>query len=74
MTKSKTILCNEDRLIQEEKERLKKLRLLQVREKSKQNAAKVRNEFRQAKEKEIKIVLEKHKVTIFLQVSFFIQL
>ena len=30
MTKSKLILCNENQLLQEEKERLRKLRLIQV--------------------------------------------
>ncbi len=47
MTKSsRLILSNEDKLIQEEKERLRKLRIIQVREISKQNAAQLRNAFK----------------------------
>ena len=62
MTKSsKLILLNEQKLLQEEKERLRKLRIIQVREISKQNAALVRNAFKSEKNKEIKSLLEKHQ-------------
>lgn len=61
MTKSsKLILLNEQKLIQEEKERLRKLRIIQVREISKQNAALVRNAFQKEKNKEIKTLKAKH--------------
>jgi hypothetical protein len=65
MTKSKLILCNESKLIQEEKERLRKLRIIQVREISKQNAALVRDAFRKEKQKEIQNLYNKHKVNLF---------
>lgn len=65
MTKSKLILCNESKLIQEEKERLRKLRIIQVREISKQNAALVRDAFRKEKQKEIQTLYNKHKVKLF---------
>lgn len=62
MTKSsKLILTNESKLLQEEKERLRKLRIIQVREISKQQAAQVRTSFQQEKNKEIKKLLQKHK-------------
>ena len=61
MTKSsKLLLINEKKLIQEEKERLRKLRIIQVREISKQNAALVRNAFQKEKNKEIKTLKQKH--------------
>jgi hypothetical protein len=60
MTKSsRLILSNEDKLIQEEKERLRKLRIIQVREISKQNAAQLRNAFKKEQEKGIKNLLRK---------------
>jgi hypothetical protein len=59
MTKPKLILCNEQKLLQEEKERLRKMRLNQVREISKQSAAHVREAFRKEKEKEIKQIMAK---------------
>lgn len=62
MTKSKLILCDEEKLIKEEKERLRKLRLIQVREISKQNAALVRDAFRKEKEKETRNFLSKSEV------------
>lgn len=57
MTKSKLILCDQDKLLQEEKERLRKLRLLQVREISKQSAARVREAFKKEKDKEIQSII-----------------
>lgn len=62
MTKTKITFCNEQKLIQEEKERLRKLRIIQVREISKQNAANLRQAFRNEKDKEIKKQLEKKEV------------
>ncbi|RNA32341.1 hypothetical protein BpHYR1_048089 [Brachionus plicatilis] len=59
MTKAKITFCNEQKLIQEEKERLRKLRIIQVREISKQNAANLRQAFRNEKDKEIKKQLDK---------------
>ncbi len=65
MTKSsKLILLNEKKLIQEEKERLRKLRIIQVREISKQNAAMLRVAFQKEKQKEMANLINKHKVTI----------
>ncbi len=64
MTKSsKLILLNEKKLLQEEKERLRKLRIIQVREISKQNAVLVRNAFKAEKNREIKNLLNKHQAT-----------
>lgn len=62
MTKAKITFCNEQKLIQEEKERLRKLRIIQVREISKQNAANLRQAFRNEKDKEIRKQLEKKEV------------
>lgn len=62
MTKSsKLILLNEEKLIQEEKERLRKLRIIQVREISKQNAALVRKAFKNEKNKEIQSMRQKYQ-------------
>lgn len=60
---SKLILLNENKLIQEEKERLRKLRIIQVREISKQNAALVRNAFKSEKNKEIKTMKLKYQAS-----------
>ena len=63
MTKSKTVLlCDEKRLYEEEVKRRQNLRLLQVREISKQSAAKVREAFRREKEKQIKQIQDDRKV------------
>lgn len=62
MTKTKITFCNEEKLIQEEKERLRKLRIIQVREISKQNAANLRQAFRNEKDKEVRKQLEKKEV------------
>ncbi len=64
MTKSsRLILSNEEKLIQEEKERLRKLRIIQVREISKQNAAQIRTAFKREQEKGIKNLLRKNNLT-----------
>ena len=64
MTKAKITFCNEQKLIQEEKERLRKLRIIQVREISKQTAANLREAFRNEKEKEIRKIIHKQEVKL----------
>ncbi|CAF0887195.1 unnamed protein product [Brachionus calyciflorus] len=61
MTKARITFCNEQKLIQEEKERLRKLRIIQVREISKQNAANLREAFKNEKDKKIQKQLLKHE-------------
>jgi hypothetical protein len=69
MTKSKLLLCNQNKLIQEEKERLRKLRLIQVREISKQNAAQLREAFKREKEKELNALKKKQEQVKFEEKS-----